>query len=360
MSAGRDTLLEIRGQVLELDGCKARVEELVIEEERQERTLAIREKQITEEISETLRKRKEEIGAAFQEEEEKLRARQKKLKIKKERYKNGRMSERIEAETAGLAEENDQLRAEAKSAFRQSHTPQILNTAAYYSLFMPKNLSEYLTCLLTLLVLFTAVPVGVYYLLPDPKGWYWILIYLGAILLFGGGYVLIHNYTKANYTDALIKGRRLRSRILLNKRAISKIRRQIERDKDESIYGLEQFDEEIEAVQQELEEMIQRRKDAMNYFEGTTKTAIIEEIRGRNQAELERMRDEHEATYQELKATQDKVKQKTLYVAENYEAFLGREFVSATVLDRLLEQMEQGKADTIGTALALYKEEGSV
>ena len=106
--------------------------------------------------------------------------------------------------------------------------------------------------------------------------------------------------------------------------------------------------------------MIQRRKDAMNYFEGTTKTAIIEEIRGRNQADLERMRDEHEATYQELKATQDKVKQKTLYVAENYEAFLGREFVSATVLDRLLEQMEQGKADTIGTALALYKEEGSV
>lgn len=360
LSAGKDTLLEIRGQVLELDGCKSRVDELTGEEEKLERAVAIREKQIAEEIAETVRKRNAEVASAFDQEEEKLRDRLKKVKTKKERFKNGKMSERIEVETAGLSAENKQLKQEAKSAFRQAHAPAVLNTGLYYGLFMPKGPGDLLICLVTFLLLFAAVPVGVYYLIPNPRTWYWALIYIGAILLFGGIYVLIHNHTKGKHGEVLVKGRRIRSKIRQNRKVMAKIRRQIEKDKDESVYGLEQFDQEIAAVQQEQTDLAARRKDALAYFENTTRLAIMDEIRTRNQADLDRLKEQHEETYRELKETQDKVKQKSLYVAENYEAFLGREFVSATVLDQMLELMEQNKAATVGEALALYKTDGAV
>lgn len=360
LAAGIDTLLEMKEQVLELDGCRARVDELTVEDERLERAVSIKEKQIAEEITDTVKRRKEEVAGTFTEEEEKLRSREKKLRAKKEKFKNGKMSERIEAETAGLMEENEQLAGEAKSVFKQSHTPRICNTALYYGLFMPKNVQDFAICTVAFVLLFVAVPVGAYFLIPEPKAWYWIVIYLVAILLFGGLYVLIHNHTKSKYTETLAKGRRIRSRIRLNRKTMAKIRRQIEKDKDESVYGLDRFDQEIEEVRREMEETVERRKDALAEFENVTKEAIAEEIRSRNQDELERMKEQHGQTYQELKDTQDKVKQKTLYIAENYEALLGKEFVTATVLEHMLELMDQNKADTIGAALALYKSEGNV
>jgi len=363
LSAGKDALQEIRGQVLELDGCKARVDELTQEENKQERALALREKQIADEITETLKKRKDEVGAAFLTEEEKLKARLKKLKSKKEKYKSGKVSERIGEETAGLAKENADLREEAKAAFRQAHAPRCLNTAVYYGLFMPKGLPDYLLCALVFLFLFVAVPVGVHFLLPEKMGGHWsswVVIYLVCILLFGGLYVYIHNHSKEKHGEVLIKGRRIRSKMRLNKRTMSKIRRQIVKDKDESVYGLESFDQEIGEVQAELEETMQRHKDALRVFEESTRGLIIEEIRGRYQVDIDRMKEQHEETYRELRMVQEKVKQKSLYVAENYEAFLGREFVNLVALDVMLAKMEEGKAETIGAALACYKEEGNV
>lgn len=363
LSAGKDVLLEIRGQVLELDGSRARVDELTMEEDKQERALALREKQISDEIADTLKKRKDEVGAAFLAEEEKLKTRLKKLKSKKEKYKSGKVSERIVEETAGLTKENADLKEEAKTAFRQAHAPRCLNTAVYYGLFMPKGVQDYLLCAGVFLLLFVAVPVGTHFLLPEKMAGHWsswVVIYLVCILLFGGLYVYIHNHTKEKHGEALIKGRRIRSKIRFNKRTMSKIRRQIIKDKDESIYGLESFDQEIGEVQAELEDTLQRRKDALRVFEETTRGLIIEEIRGRYQADVDKMKEQHEETYRELRAVQEKVKQKSLYVAENYEAFLGREFVNLAALDVMLTKMEEGKAETIGAALACYKEEGNV
>lgn len=363
LAAGKETLLEIREQVLELDGCRTRVGELTLEEDKLERAVTLREKQMGDEIADTIKKRRNEITATFQKEETKLQEQQKKLRSKKEKYKSGKMSERMKSETAGLAEENRELRAEARSAFKQGRAPRILNTSLYYGLFMPKSFVDLAICLVTFLVLFALVPMGIHQILPEAVTkfwWHWVLVYVVIILLFGGLYVWIHNQTKAKYGDTLVKGRRIRSKIRLNLRTMAKIRRQIRRDKDESVYGLEQFDEEIAAVQAEAEELARRKKDAMAYFENTTKGAITEEIRGRIQPEIDRMHEEHEAVRQALKSTQDKVKQKALYVAENYEALLGKEFISATVLSRLLELMEQGKAETIGAALAAYKAEGKL
>lgn len=363
LAAGKDTLLEIREQVLELDGCRTRAEELTQEESKLERAVTLREKQMNEEIADTIKKRRNEVMVTFQKEEGKLQEQQKKLRAKKEKYKSGKMSERIKSETAGLVEENRELAAEARSAFKQSRTPRILNSALYYGLFMPKNAADLLICMVAFVILFVLAPIGLHQILPEAVTrfwWHWVLIYVMLILLFGGLYVLIHNKTKAAYGETLVKGRRIRGRIRLNKRTMAKIRRQIRRDKDESVYGLEHFDEEIAAVQVEAQELAQRKKDALAYFESTTKGAITEEIRGRILPEIERMKEEHDAIRQTLKSTQDKVKQKSLYVAENYEALLGKEFISATVLSRLLELLEQGRADSIGAALALYKAEGKL
>ena len=363
LAAGKETLLEIREQVLELDSCRIKADELTQEENKLDRAVTQRGKQMNDEITDTIKKRRNEVMVTFQKEEGKLQDRQKKLRAKKEKYKSSKMSERMKTETATYEEENRELATEARAAFKQSRTPRILNTSLYYGLFMPKGGKDFLICLVTFVILFVLIPMGLHQALPEvitKFWWHWVLIYVMLILLFGGLYVWIHNTTKAKYGDILVKGRRIRGRIRLNKRTMAKIRHQIRKDKDESVYGLEHFDEEIAAAQQEAKDLAQRKKEALAYFESTTSSTIAEEIRGRIQPEIDRMQEEHESVRQALKAIQDKVKQKSLYVAENYEALLGKEFVNATVLSHLLELMEQGRAENIGAALALYKTEGKL
>ena len=55
-----------------------------------------------------------------------------------------------------------------------------------------------------------------------------------------------------------------------------------------------------------------------------------------------------------LTEMEDKVKDQRIYIASNYEAYLGNEFVTPDKLEALSEIMNTGNADTIGKAIAVY------
>ncbi len=82
------------------------------------------------------------------------------------------------------------------------------------------------------------LPCGIYFLLPDRKIWYLVLVYFADIIIFGGLYVTIGNRSRSRYHDALKQGREIRNLLNSNEKKIKVITHSIEKDGNEDIYDL--------------------------------------------------------------------------------------------------------------------------
>ena len=63
------------------------------------------------------------------------------------------------------------------------------------------------------------------------------------------------------------------------------IEKSIRRDKNEKMYNLEKFDDEIAQLEQEIRRISTQKQEALNSFEQVTKTIIADEILSGSQTE---------------------------------------------------------------------------
>ena len=96
--------------------------------------------------------------------------------------------------------------------------PVFCRTTFYYSLYYARGLKERLIGFITFLICFLVLPCGVYFLLPDRKIWYLVLVYFADIIIFGGLYVTIGNRSRSRYHDALKQGREIRNLLSSNEK----------------------------------------------------------------------------------------------------------------------------------------------
>ena len=209
--------------------------------------------------------------------------------------------------------------------------------------------------LLTLLLFFLAIPCGIYFAMPERKTWYLILIYLADILIFGGIYVKLGNATKMKHMDVLKEGRALKNRIQANKKQMKAIARTIRRDKNDAVYNLEKFDDEIAQLDQDLLQTNKKKKEALNAFDTVTRTILSDEIMENSRPEIDRLQGELAEAAGELKAVRTALKEKKLYTAENYEAYMGREFMTMERLEALEGFIRAGEAKNISEAVTVFK-----
>lgn len=357
LNEGRDTLQKIYEEIKDLDQNEIRERELTAAQDNTEKALENKEKAIAKEIADTIKKRREEIIKTFDIEEDKLNGIAKKTSQKREKYRDGKVSERIQAETAEFIEANEQIKTETKKLYKQSKTPGFFNLGLYYTLFMPRSLTDFLWCLFTFGLLFAGFPALIWYFLPKPVTVYTIgLIYLGCILVFGGIYLLIFRTAGTKYRDIVQAGSNARSRIRNNKKVIAKISRNIRKDKDDTHYGLENYNAQLEDIKIQLEDLTVKRKEALRLFDESTKLAVTEEIKNTNQVEIDGYKARLSELTTDLSGIRAYIKQKKIYIAENYEVFLGKENVELETLGSLLEISEKNPNATINELIELYKQ----
>lgn len=358
LSGGLQELNIVKEKLLELNNYKENNHILSAEETKLEKNIQSKEKAINDEIVNTLKKRKDEIETTYNEQIDQTRSRIKKVKNKKEKSKNTKVSERIEAETAELREEFSQLKLEGKTIFKQNQVPSFCNTKLYYALYLPRGLGDFIIIGIMLLLVLFIIPCTVYFLLLSDKGMiYLALDYIVTVILFGGAYMLIDNNTKEKYGEAILQVREIRNRLIRNKKSRNKIRRNILRDKDESIYGLEKYNQELQELDNEVNAILEQRKDALAVFENTTRFVIGEEIKVRHQEELKTIKTEYDRVCTEIKKTEGYITTLSMEIARNYEAYLGKEFMSIEKLDALSERMKDNNLTTISEAIASLKQE---
>lgn len=357
LTGGVDTLNEIKEYLLELHGYQLKHDTLVLDEEKLEKNVHDLEKDIADEIQDTTKKRRQEIEDTFDKQIDKTKAQIRKTREKRDKRKDSKVSERIGAETASLREENNRLRLEAKTILKQKHIPSFCNTKLYSALYSPRDLEDLLIILATLIITIFAIPCGIYFfLLPEEKVLLLVLIYIVTVILFGGLYVITGNHTKDKHLEEIKQVRGLRDKVKVNNKKISIIRKNILRDRDESIYGLENFDEELSKLEKETSDILEQKKEALGIFDNTTSQVIAAEIKGQQEEKLSNFKAEYEKIKGETGKTRDMIKALTIKVASEYEPFIGKDLITFDRLDSLINIIQAGSATTISEAIAFYKQ----
>lgn len=349
-------LKDAEDAILDLTAFAKQEETLKQEESRLERVLETEKKAVADVISMTVRRRREEINSSYDDEIGKIQDKLKKARNKREKAKNQGVKERIEEETAELHAYNRELNVRMKTLFQKENVPGFCSSAFYYSLYFPRGIKELFTLLLTAAICFILAPYGIYLRLPVKKTLYLVGIYFLCILVFGGLYTLIGNETRGKHLEALREGRKIRSLIVTNRRKIGVITSSIKKDKDEAVYNLEKYDDEIAQLEQDLSETTSKKKEALNTFETVTKTIISDEITGNSREKLELLEAEYEESVKRLRQTGTKLKEKKIYITDTYESYVGKEFLHVGKLKELRKILEDGAAENISEAIEVYKE----
>jgi len=358
LSGGVEELNTVKEILLELNGYKDNNDVLVSGEAKLDKIIQSKEKAISDEITSTTKKRKEEIETTYNEQIEKTRTRIKKIRGKKEKSKNVKKSERILEETTDLREEHKQLLLDSKAIFKQNQIPSFCNTKLFYSLFMPKGIGDFFIIGLSLILILLIIPCAIFFLLlPEKNMIYLVLVYFIIVVVFGSIYMIIENNTKDKHRDSINKVQVIRFQIIENKKKRNKIKKMILKDRDESSYGLEKFNQELQELDNEANVISDQKKDALTIFENTTRFVIGEEIKARYQEELAGLKKEYDRVYAEIKKIEDKIKKLSIEIVMDYEAYLGKEFMTVEKLDHLVNLMTSNNLKTISEAITLYKEE---
>ena len=234
--AGVEELNTIKEHVLELNGYQEKNAELLKEETRLAKLVAGKEKDLADEIENTVKKRKQELVSTYDNQQAKLSARAKKIRGQKEKVKGTKMGERMAEETAELRDANKGIRIDIKAVLKKTKTPAVCNSTLFYAFFMPKAAVEFLILVLGILVAFLIIPFGIYRLfLAETYGELSLaIVYVITVVLFGGGYLVLNNRMKEKHLEALKEIKVLRHQYRMNNKKIREIKKGIRNDSDES------------------------------------------------------------------------------------------------------------------------------
>ncbi len=329
--------------------------QLVQDEKRLRKSLEGEQRAMADTISQTLKKRRDEVYTTYDREISKIQDQLKKSRSKREKAKSQGVKERISSETAEMRSLNKEIKALMRSLFKEKRVPGFCNSTLYYSLFLPKWPKELMTALLFVLIFFAAVPCGIYFLIPERTHLYLAVIYVLDILIVGGIYISISNRTKMHHMETLRVGRKYLDDIRANNIKIKKVTSSIKKDSDEGQYHLEKFDDEIAQCEQDLNEVTAKKKDALSYFENVTKNILQDEIEHNYKAKLDQLQADYSAVEEQLKNTTAEVKIKRLNITDNYAVHLGKEYLDSLKIAELCTIVQSGQASNVSEAIAVHK-----
>lgn len=357
-----DFLKKAREDVVELDRKKAKSDDMKNQDKRMLKQISQEEKSIADEIASTLKKRKTEIGNSYDKQLDANRGKLKDIKTKREKVKSKRVGERVDTETAELKEEIRQLKIEIKTLFKQQHIPSFCNSKVYYSLFMPKGFGEILNFLLGFILGIGGLPAVVYAIFrfvvfkeKDMGNIIPVIVVAAVIILVFLLYFIVYNSTKLKYRDTLMDGRQIRDKIKACEKNIKAVKNSINKDKDESGYDLHKYDDKLEKLQKEAEDISKQKQEALTVFEKKTKKLIVDEINNRRLDKLNKMKNEHKKAEVSIQKIGGQISEMEIAITNNYGAFLGKELCTADKLADLISLMNDGTASTVSEAIAAYK-----
>lgn len=359
-----DYLISARDEVVKRDNMAAELDKMKSYQKKLSRNIAAEEKSIADEIATTIRKRKQEISDTYDERLDDNRARKKKVSNKRDKKKSQRMNARIDDETKDIRQNTRELEVEMKTLLKKNKVPSFVSSKLFFIMFMPRGIGEIGAMLLSFLLYFVGIPAVVMLIIRQTvllskeninEAFWCVLIAAVVVIIQLIIYFLLYSTTKLKHHDVVSQARSIRDKIKANGRQAAAIRNSINKDKDESVYNLEAYDEKLASLEQEADSIGSEKQEALRLFEDETKQVIIDEINGRRLQALEDLKTEKSALEDKIAKGEKMYSDKVLQITNQYASYLGEELCKQDKLSDLIALMEDGDAETVSEAISLYK-----
>lgn len=359
-----DFILQVRDEVAKRDSMAAELEKMKAHQKKLTKSIATEEKSIADEIASTIKKRKQEITATYDDRLDDNRARKKKVASKRDKKKNQRMNERIEDETKHIKENNRELEVELKTLLKKNKVPSFCSSKLYFIMFNPKGIGEILGMLVSFLIYFAGIPGLVAFLVnklalsgkQNVNTAFWVVLVVAIMVVVQLiMYFLIYNSTKIRHGDVIRQARSIQDKMKANDRQADAIKNSINKDKDESVYNLGSYDEKMANLDDEAETISDEKKEALKVFEEKTKQLIVDEINGRRLQTVEDMKAEKKELDEKIAKGEKMYSDKVLQISKDYASFIGEDMCKQDKLNDILALMADGDAETVSEAISLYR-----
>ena len=358
LEQGIEALYQLKEKLYQLNQYKNQLAEKDALENRLESELELKNNMLQDEIQMATAKRENEIAASFDEQIERQKNRMKKVQEKKERSKSDKISKRIEQETAQLRGDNQRLKQDIKSILQQGNVSRIFNTRLYFALFSPKGIGDIGILFITLLVALVAVPLILYYLIFDWNSTLGLIVlYLIIIAILVCLYYLVFKSTKQKNPTAIASARAVRYKLRQNNNKIHKIKKKILKDKDESAYNLGEYDSEIKDINAKIVDINRQKAEAIAVFRSSTSNILANDVKQKHEKEIEEAAEQYQVVHKECGQIEDRIKELSMGLANDYEVYLGKEFMNTSTLEKLIHIMQEKQLGKISEAMECYKKQ---
>lgn len=359
MKEGLNRIKNAKEVLAQLELAKAKEQQYDLETKQLKKRLDAEQQMVSDAIRQTTSARRGEIEENYRKEIGKVQDRQKKVKTERSKAKAAGVKSRIEEETADLHEENCRLKKEIQVIMKQGKVPSYCNTTYYYAMYFTKGLFELALLLLTIVMAFFGIPMGIYWLIPGRQMVHLLIIYITVMVLFFGAYIVVGNLTKDKYMGVLREGRKLRDVMANNRRRIRAITRTIEKDRDEAMYSLDDYDQRLKQIGQELDRINRGRDEALSQFDKVTALQIRQEITGNSQEKIDGLEADLKKSKEHLEVSKARVQSLNLVLTDQHIPYFGRDFMNTKALNALAGYLENGQATNLTEAKNLYIEQNS-
>ena len=306
------------------------------------------------EKNETVTTRRLEVEAGFVKQVRKLEAEVKAVMDRRQKARAQGVKARIEEETASYREIITGLKNNLAELCREKGLPSICSTRNYYTLFCPKGRDEYLKdALLLVIILAVSLLLGfavsknvfVHILVP-------VVVLLICVLVFT--YIL--NNTKGKSSETIAEGRGIVDSIKKNELEIKAITDAINRDENDELYDLKEFDDELARKNNEIDNLNAQKAEALAQFDNVTKQVLTDEIENRYS-------DKIAAAGEELTRSADVIREYSVKVADGeqkmnseYIQYIGSRNLTHEHLEKLIGIIGSGEAQSLQDAITRANE----
>lgn len=346
-----DDLKQVRTVLENQVSIKNNIAAMTVEKQKLEKEAQAEEKAMMGTIDFTVKKRREQIVANFDDEITKTRDKLKKIRAEREKEKGKKVAARIKNETKDLIQENKNIRDEYRTYMRKRGLSRVWDNKVFMSVFFPKTPVELGIMLITLLAIFIIVPIVIWNVMGDIFWLFKGIVVVAYLIIVGGIAFFMSRFAKDDYKQDFLEVRRKQTTILRNKAQIKKIKNKIKRDKNEDGYELHEYDAELKELEDIIEDTARKKKKALAEFEKKTMTNIHEEIYSRDNVSIEEKKTKIAELSSKIKEYEAHLKEVSLKVSTNYTAYLGAENMTIEKIEKLIIIMDAGKASTVGDAI---------
>lgn len=360
MEDNKKYLEEALSDIENMEKLKAEKNELMISENKLIGLIDAKKKELAHKIETTTKSRLSEVENLYAKELKTLHNNQTTIKNRRDKAKNQGVKERILLETEGVKAEIREIKSRIKEMVKRERIPCICKHKCFYSIFMPNRFMDFIKLIILFIICFAVIPIACYKFIPlniaiinSRPIIKLVLFYLVDILFFGFIYIFISDITKSKHKDKLKEIRGLFNEIRLKKEIIRQVTKNIKNDGDENRYNLSNYDEELESIQNSINSVTEKRKEALSTFDNVTKGIIIEELNEAASSEIKAYEEELSQVKKNLSIKDEDLRKISMSVSEKYETKLGREFLNKQKIEKLITIL--GEDETLSLIQAMEK-----